>query len=140
MRRSVAVLLLALPTLLGCGAHRYSAPTELSPLAHRGTRALIGATVTLGAKEVGIKPSLAILLGTVGQVGASKALIAIRHPDWIGPWTPGDALCDVWTSAAVVPLVIGRQMGKERFHWRAAVVAAGAWGLGMLATDQLCIP
>lgn len=135
-----ALVLLVLPALLGCGAHPYSAPTQLSPIAHRGTRALIGATVVLGAKEVGIKPAVAVLLGTIGQVGVTKAVVAVRHPDWIGPWTPGDALCDVWTSAAVVPLVIGRQLGKDRYNWKAAVVAAGAWGLGMVATDQFCIP
>ena len=127
-----ALLLLLLVALVsGCATGARSYRSDLSPVAHRATRALIGATVTLGAKDVGVSPMLALGLGTVGHVGLSKTVMAIQSPEKLGPWTPGDIACDLIWSAAISPYWAGRYLrpagSSRRWAWRSAVVAAGLW-------------
>ena len=128
-------LLAALLLLAGCSTNRLSYRSDLSPLAHRGVRALLGATITLGAEYGGARPTLALFAGTIGQVAVTKGILAIWHPERLGSWSAGDAACDLVSSAAVLPIVVAKHSGLK-----AAIVAGAGWGLAMWGTSKWCVP
>lgn len=133
MTRPLLAVLLA-----GCAVNARSYDSTLSPVQHRAVRALAGATITLGAQAVGVKPTIALLTGTVGLTGASKLALAVQHPERIGPWTAGDIACDLFSSAAVLPLWAGRH--GARWSWRRFVVGGAIWGAGMYLSQKGCVP
>lgn len=127
-------LLLAL-VASGCAVGSRSYDSTLTPVQHRAVRALVGATITLGAEDVGIRPSIALVIGTVGQVAATKALTYARHPDRLGPWSPGDVACDLVWSGAVAPFWLWRHHGAK-----AGVVGAAGWLAAAVAVSRSCVP
>lgn len=120
--------------LLGCARGPLSYDSTISPVEHRAVRALAGATVTFGAQSFGVKPLTAVLIGTVGLTAASKALLAVQHPERFGPWSIGDAACDLLWSAAVVPLVVARKSLTR------GLLTALGWGAGVWAIQRRCVP
>lgn len=128
-----ALLLLLL--LAGCARGPLSYDSSISPVEHRAVRALVGATVTWGGEAFGFRPTVALLAATVGVTGASKLWLAVRHPERIGPWSAGDALCDLTWSAAVVPVEVWRWHG-----WRWGLVSAVAWGGAAWVVQRRCVP
>lgn len=143
LRRGSFTLGVLLVALAGCAVGPRSYDSTLPPVQHRAVRALVGATITLGADDVGIRPAIALAIGTVGQVVASKALMAVQHPDRLGPWTLGDVACDLTWSAAITPYLVGRHAARAGGA-RAAATAGGLTFAGWLAAAVLvarrCVP
>ncbi|MGE4163892.1 MAG: hypothetical protein AB7G23_19360 [Vicinamibacterales bacterium] len=129
--------------LAACAVGPRSYDSTLRPVEHRAVRALIGATITLGAQDLGVRPTLALAAGTVGQVAVSKAVMAAQHPDRIGPWTPGDIACDLIWSSAVAPYWVARRAARGGGP-RAAALAGGltfaGWLAASVAIARSCVP
>ncbi len=143
LRRGSFTLAVLLVALAGCAVGPRSYDSTLTPVQHRAVRALVGATITLGAEDVGIRPSVALVIGTVGQVAAAKALTYASHPDRIGPWTAGDVACDLVWSAAIVPYLVGRHAargGGPRSAATAGGLAFAGWLAAAVAVSRSCVP
>lgn len=129
--------------LAACAVGPRSYDSTLRPVEHRAVRALIGATITLGAQDLGVRPTLALAAGSVGQVAVSKAVMAAQHPDRIGPWTPGDIACDLIWSSAVAPYWVARRAARGGGP-RAAALAGGltfaGWLAASVAIARSCVP
>jgi hypothetical protein len=104
---------------------------------HAATKAFYSAGVYAVLREgLGMKKTPAALLSTVGLWAVTKGLMAAKHPNWLGPWTLGDAVHDLaWHTLLVVPLALG-----PRGHpWRAGLSLLGL-GVGIVVTRGWALP
>jgi hypothetical protein len=127
------VLLVLVLVTLGCaaGPRSYGAPVP-----HRASYSALGLACGLIASKAGIDA----VVTTVGCPGAivavSKAIVWSRHPERLGPWSPGDVACDLlWTG---VPMTVGRFVWRKQ--WRAAVASLVVGGAGLVWVQRRCVP
>jgi len=129
--------LVLLPLLAGCatGPLSFRDNLGLSPVAHRATRGVItaGCVGTVAAVDRATDGWAAGCI--IGQVAASKAVIYLKHPDWLGPWSPADWVCDLTWSASALP-----------FYWlirgkpEKAAAGAVAWLGAAFLIQRGCVP
>lgn len=127
--------LLVFVLTIGCARGPLSYDGTVRPFEHRAIHGL-GGTACAGIGFGTTTDTVAIGLGcTVGLVAVEKAVLAIRHPERIGPHTLPDMLCDTIWSAAWLPLLVTKRHG-----WRGGLLTVAAWvGSAMLVAPR-CVP
>lgn len=141
MRLALALL------LAGCAVGPRSYDSTLTPVEHRAIRALVGATVTFGGEAFGVRPTVALIAGTVGVLAVTKAELFLVHPERLGPWTAGDLACDLVWQSAVLPLWLsahpargGRPRSAGWARWRWPLLAGAAWAGAAFLVQRRCVP
>lgn len=104
---------------------------------HAATKAFYSAGVYVVLREgLGVKKVPAALLSTVGLWAVTKGLMAAKHPNWIGRWSPGDFAHDLaWHSLIVAPLAFG----PRQHPWKAGLSVLGL-GVGIVVTRGWALP
>ncbi len=116
-------------------AQHQASTIRVSRDAHDLAWVATGSALTLGFKEVGLRPRYAALLGGVGTVVVSNTIKCAKlcgNSNWPAHVALKDAAYDLVLTNASLPILIGKQKG-----WKAGVLTGAAWVGTVLVLRQV---